>query len=89
MYLKIAAGLTTGGVAIAIASPTDLVKVGECPIAADRQSQYNTLMKMTRMWGVQVRMQSEGKLPEGTPKKYPNAFKAYGIIARYSPTHSE
>lgn len=55
LYLKIAAGLTTGGVAIAIASPTDLVK---------------------------VRMQSEGKLPEGTPKKYPNAFKAYGIIAR-------
>ena len=32
---------------------------------------------------VQVRMQSEGKLPEGTPKKYPNAFRAYGIIARY------
>lgn len=31
---------------------------------------------------VQVRMQSEGKLPEGVPKKYPNAFKAYGIIAR-------
>ena len=27
-------------------------------------------------------MQSEGKLPEGVPKKYPNAFKAYGIIAR-------
>lgn len=32
---------------------------------------------------MQVRMQSEGKLPEGTPKKYPNAFRAYGIIARY------
>jgi len=27
-------------------------------------------------------MQSEGKLPEGVPKKYPNAIKAYGIIAR-------
>jgi len=27
-------------------------------------------------------MQSEGKLPEGVPKKYPNAMKAYGIIAR-------
>jgi len=27
LYLKIAAGLTTGGLAIAIASPTDLVKV--------------------------------------------------------------
>jgi hypothetical protein len=33
-------------------------------------------------WLVQVRMQSEGKLKEGVPKKYPNAFKAYGIIAR-------
>lgn len=31
---------------------------------------------------LQVRMQSEGKLPEGVPKKYPNAIKAYGIIAR-------
>lgn len=27
LYMKIAAGLTTGGIAIAIASPTDLVKV--------------------------------------------------------------
>jgi len=32
---------------------------------------------------VKVRMQAEGKLPEGTPKRYPSAFKAYGIIARY------
>lgn len=32
LYLKIAAGLTTGGLAIAIASPTDLVKVSKtCP----------------------------------------------------------
>lgn len=28
-------------------------------------------------------MQSEGKLPAGTPKKYPNAIKAYTIIARW------
>lgn len=31
---------------------------------------------------VKVRMQSEGKLPPGTPKKYPSAFGAYGIIFR-------
>lgn len=31
---------------------------------------------------VKVRMQSEGKLPPGAPKKYPNAVKAYGIILR-------
>lgn len=39
----------------------------------------------------QVRMQSEGKLPEGAAKKYPNAMKAYGIIVRCaapSPTDS-
>lgn len=30
----------------------------------------------------QVRMQSEGKKAAGEPKKYANAFKAYGIIAR-------
>lgn len=30
MYLKIAAGLTTGALAISIASPTDLVKVRSC-----------------------------------------------------------
>ena len=45
LHLKIAAGLTTGGIGIAIASPTDLVK---------------------------VRMQSEGRLPPGTAKKYPS-----------------
>lgn len=55
LWAKIAAGLTTGAVAITVASPTDLVK---------------------------VRMQSEGKLPEGVPKKYPSAIGAYGIIAR-------
>lgn len=32
---------------------------------------------------VQVRMQSEGKKAPGEPKKYANAFKAYGIIARW------
>jgi hypothetical protein len=31
---------------------------------------------------MQVRMQSEGKKAPGQPKKYANAFKAYGIIAR-------
>jgi len=55
MHIKVAAGLTTGALAISIASPTDLVK---------------------------VRMQAEGKLPEGAQKKYPSALKAYGIIAR-------
>lgn len=55
LLLKIAAGLTTGALAISIASPTDLVK---------------------------VRMQSEGRLPPGTPKKYPSALSAYSIIAR-------
>mmetsp|Transcript_7436 Transcript_7436/g.22008 ORF Transcript_7436/g.22008 Transcript_7436/m.22008 type:complete len:305 (-) Transcript_7436:550-1464(-) len=53
--IKIAAGMTTGALAILVASPTDLVK---------------------------VRMQSEGKLPEGTPKRYPSATKAYGIIVK-------
>eukprot|EP00798_Chlamydomonas_sp_ICE-L_P002627 gene2627-2597_t len=55
LWAKIAAGLTTGAVAICVASPTDLVK---------------------------VRMQSEGVLPPGVPKKYPSAIKAYGIIAK-------
>jgi len=31
---------------------------------------------------VKVRMQAEGKLPAGTPRKYPSAFAAYSIIAR-------
>jgi hypothetical protein len=30
----------------------------------------------------QVRMQAEGKLPAGMPRKYPSAFAAYAIIAR-------
>jgi hypothetical protein len=38
------------------------------------------------MPAVQVRMQAEGKLPEGTPKRYPSAVKAYGIIVRCLPT---
>lgn len=57
LLTKIAAGLTTGALAITIASPTDLVK---------------------------VRMQAEGKLPAGTPKKYPSAMGAYATIARYA-----
>jgi solute carrier family 25 uncoupling protein 8/9 len=55
MHIKIAAGLTTGALAISIASPTDLVK---------------------------VRMQAEGKLPEGVKRKYPSALSAYSIIAK-------
>jgi solute carrier family 25 uncoupling protein 8/9 len=31
---------------------------------------------------VKVRMQAEGKLPAGVPKRYPSAFAAYGIIAK-------
>jgi hypothetical protein len=58
LHLKIAAGLTTGALAITVASPTDLVK---------------------------VRMQAEGKLPAGTPKKYPSAMSAYSIIAKCAP----
>ena len=38
---------------------------------------------------VQVRMQAEGKLAEGKFKKYPNAVKAYGIIARYGLVHCQ
>eukprot|EP00892_Ulva_mutabilis_P002082 jgi/Ulvmu1/11875/UM081_0033.1 len=55
LLTKIAAGLTTGALAITIASPTDLVK---------------------------VRMQAEGKLPAGVPKRYPSALSAYSIIAK-------
>ena len=36
----------------------------------------------------QVRMQAEGKLKEGAQKKYPNAVKAYGIIARCVAGHA-
>jgi solute carrier family 25 (mitochondrial uncoupling protein), member 8/9 len=57
LLTKIAAGLTTGALAICIASPTDLVK---------------------------VRMQAEGKLPAGTPKKYPSAMGAYSTIVKYA-----
>ena len=53
--VKIAAGLLSGAMGIAVASPTDLVK---------------------------VRMQAEGRLPPGVPKKYPSAFSAYSIIVR-------
>lgn len=31
---------------------------------------------------VKVRLQAEGKLPEGAVKKYPSATKAYGIIVK-------
>ncbi|CAA0842842.1 Mitochondrial uncoupling protein 1 [Striga hermonthica] len=52
---KILAALTTGGVAIAIANPTDLVK---------------------------VRLQAEGKLPPGVPRRYSGALSAYTTIVR-------
>ncbi|KAJ6850984.1 mitochondrial uncoupling protein 1-like [Iris pallida] len=52
---KILAGLATGALAIAIANPTDLVK---------------------------VRLQAEGKLPPGAPRRYSGAVNAYYTIAR-------
>ena len=33
-------------------------------------------------------MQSEGKIAAGAAKKYPSAFGAYGIIARYATSDS-
>ncbi|KAD4384179.1 hypothetical protein E3N88_24347 [Mikania micrantha] len=50
---KILAGLTTGALAIAVANPTDLVK---------------------------VRLQAEGKLPAGMPRRYSGALNAYSTI---------
>ncbi|KAJ7560699.1 hypothetical protein O6H91_04G141300 [Diphasiastrum complanatum] len=50
---KIAAGLTTGALAITVANPTDLVK---------------------------VRLQAEGKLPPGVPRRYSGAMNAYSTI---------
>lgn len=52
---KIAAGFTTGALAIAVANPTDLVK---------------------------VRLQSEGKLAPGVPRRYTGAMDAYAKIVR-------
>ncbi|KAG6543464.1 hypothetical protein Mapa_015134 [Marchantia paleacea] len=52
---KIAAGLTTGALAITVASPTDLVK---------------------------VRLQAEGKLPPGVPRRYSGALNAYSTIVK-------
>jgi solute carrier family 25 uncoupling protein 8/9 len=52
---KIAAGFTTGAIAISIANPTDLVK---------------------------VRLQAEGKLAPGAPRRYAGAMDAYAKIVR-------
>lgn len=53
LSMKILAGLTTGAIAIALANPTDLVK---------------------------VRLQAEGKLPAGVPRRYSGALDAYYTI---------
>nr|BBJ19795.1 uncoupling protein [Cycas revoluta] len=55
LHKKILAALTTGAVAITVASPTDLVK---------------------------VRLQAEGKLPPGVPRRYSGAMNAYATIVR-------
>ncbi|CAL0302648.1 unnamed protein product [Lupinus luteus] len=52
---KVLAALTTGAVAIAVANPTDLVK---------------------------VRLQAEGKLPAGVPRRYSGSLNAYSTIVR-------
>ncbi|KAL1359795.1 hypothetical protein HN51_005145 [Arachis hypogaea] len=52
---KILAAFTTGAVAIAVANPTDLVK---------------------------VRLQAEGKLPAGVPRRYTGSLNAYSTIVR-------
>eukprot|EP01018_Ginkgo_biloba_P033754 Gb_25337 [translate_table: standard] len=53
LHKKILAALTTGALAITVASPTDLVK---------------------------VRLQAEGKLPPGVPRRYSGAMNAYATI---------
>lgn len=55
LYYKVLAALITGALAIAVANPTDLVK---------------------------VRLQSEGKLPSGVPRRYSGALNAYYTIVR-------
>lgn len=55
LYHKILAALLTGAIAIAVANPTDLVK---------------------------VRLQAEGKLPAGAPRRYSGALDAYYTIVR-------
>ncbi|KAL3027680.1 hypothetical protein AAZX31_03G068400 [Glycine max] len=52
---KILAAFTTGAFAIAVANPTDLVK---------------------------VRLQAEGKLPPGVPRRYSGSLNAYSTIVR-------
>jgi len=47
--------LSTGAMAIAVANPTDLVK---------------------------VRLQAEGKLPPGVPRRYSGSLNAYSTIVR-------
>ncbi|KAG2670028.1 hypothetical protein I3843_14G063600 [Carya illinoinensis] len=55
VYHKILAAFLTGAIAIAVANPTDLVK---------------------------VRLQAEGKLPAGVPRRYSGALDAYFTIVR-------
>ncbi|KAI5054882.1 hypothetical protein GOP47_0030027 [Adiantum capillus-veneris] len=55
LHKKILAALTTGALAITVASPTDLVK---------------------------VRLQAEGKLPPGVPRRYSGAMNAYSTIVK-------
>eukprot|EP00268_Persea_americana_P029970 TRINITY_DN2895_c0_g2_i9.p1 TRINITY_DN2895_c0_g2~~TRINITY_DN2895_c0_g2_i9.p1 ORF type:complete len:297 (+),score=48.68 TRINITY_DN2895_c0_g2_i9:124-891(+) len=52
---KVLAALTTGALAIAVANPTDLVK---------------------------VRLQAEGKLPPGVPRRYSGSLNAYSTIVK-------
>ncbi|KAI3461583.1 hypothetical protein Pfo_018246 [Paulownia fortunei] len=55
LFSKILAALLTGAIAIALANPTDLVK---------------------------VRLQAEGKLPVGVPRRYSGALDAYYAIVK-------
>uniref|UniRef100_A0A5B7BAH1 Mitochondrial uncoupling protein 1 n=1 Tax=Davidia involucrata TaxID=16924 RepID=A0A5B7BAH1_DAVIN len=55
LFSKIVAALLTGALAIAVANPTDLVK---------------------------VRLQAEGKLPAGVPRRYSGALNAYYTIVK-------
>ncbi|CDP09139.1 unnamed protein product [Coffea canephora] len=55
LFNKVLAALVTGAIAIAVANPTDLVK---------------------------VRLQAEGKMPVGVPRRYSGALDAYYTIAK-------
>lgn len=83
LYLKVAAGLTTGAVAIAIASPTDLVKVNGSFVAVFWHVGPSLYLHNTQAYCMNGALKSS-PFYDAAPAVRPHAWQASDVLWCFS-----